>query len=466
MKIGAFLRNVSYSFGANLISFLISVFMFFFVPKFLPVEDYGCWQLFLFYFSYLGFFHLGWEDGIYLRYAGLRFEELDARILSGQYAGIFLLQVLFAVIAVTGALLFVEDTGKRSALLCASVLIPIVNFNNLCNFVMQITNRIKEYAKLLVLGRVVYACIALSCLIIGLRSWHYFYMAEVCALFLISGYSAYLCRRLLVFKRESFAGFREEALANLSAGTRLMFANVASILVIGIARYGISDGWDVTTFGRVSLSLNVSNFLMIFISAVSVAFFPMLKRLDPSRLQEVYLKGRGLLSAGLLGMMLGYYPMKYFLSLWLPKYSESLIYMAVLFPICLFESKVNLLVNTYLKSLRQEGLLLRINLQSVAVSVAVTAFAVYVFHDLDFAVFFIAFIYGFRSVISELYIERLLDIRLKREIFFEIAMTVVFMVSGLLLDNWWCMAVYGGGYVGYLFMHKGLLKKLTELATR
>ena len=79
MNIIETLKNIVYSFSANLISLLISVFMVMIVPKYLSMEDYGLWQLFLFYFSYLGFLHFGWEDGIYLRYAGKNYNELDSR---------------------------------------------------------------------------------------------------------------------------------------------------------------------------------------------------------------------------------------------------------------------------------------------------------------------------------------------------------------------------------------------------
>ena len=73
------IRNISYSFSANLLSLIVSAIMVMVVPKFLSVDDYGMWQLFLFYFSYLGFFHFGWEDGIYLRYAGKEFDELSPK---------------------------------------------------------------------------------------------------------------------------------------------------------------------------------------------------------------------------------------------------------------------------------------------------------------------------------------------------------------------------------------------------
>ncbi len=49
MAINAILKRISYTFLANLVSLGVSIFMVMIVPKFLSVEDYGLWQLFLFY---------------------------------------------------------------------------------------------------------------------------------------------------------------------------------------------------------------------------------------------------------------------------------------------------------------------------------------------------------------------------------------------------------------------------------
>lgn len=150
------LKNIAYSFSANVISLCISIFMVMFVPKFLSVDDYGLWQLFLFYFSYLGFLHFGWEDGIYLRYAGKRFEELDRKTFAGQFYSIVALQIALALLITVLSPVIVTNPVKKTALLCAVWLAPFVNFNNLCNFIMQITNRIRDYAKFLLTERIVF----------------------------------------------------------------------------------------------------------------------------------------------------------------------------------------------------------------------------------------------------------------------------------------------------------------------
>ena len=122
MKHKDLVKNISYSFCANIFSLLVSIFMVMVVPKFLSISDYGLWQLFLFYFSYLGFFHFGWEDGIYLRYAGTEFLSLDRKLFAGQFYSIILLQLIFAVGVILISLWCSIEDNKRVALICAILL--------------------------------------------------------------------------------------------------------------------------------------------------------------------------------------------------------------------------------------------------------------------------------------------------------------------------------------------------------
>lgn len=454
------LKNISYSFFANVVSLGVSILMVMFVPKFLSLQDYGMWQLFLFYYSYLGFLHFGWEDGIYLRYAGKSFEELDAKIFSGQFYGLIFLQIILMCVVSCFAANFIEDEIKKITLICAVGLAVFVNFNNCCNFIMQITNRIKDYAKLMLTERLMLMFLVFSSLFMGLNHFWNMYLSQIGSMVSVSVISFILCRSLLRPKFYPLKDILCEAACNIEVGMKLMFANIASMLILGIVRYGISVGWDVTTFGRVSLTLNISNFFMVFITSVSVVFFPILKTMDTTQLPELYKKIRNMLAILLFGMLIFYYPLKEVLSWWLPKYSDSLIYMSVLFPVCLFESKVSLLINTYFKSMRQEALMLKINLYSVAFAIIMTFLTVGFFHNLNSAVFSIIFLYAFRCELAEYYMERLLNIKLHKDIFVEILMVTIFMISGIIFDSWWCTMIYSTTYVGYLVLNKEKVKEL------
>ena len=71
-----FIKNMSYSISSNLVSLIISTIVILIIPKIIGVEEYGYWQLYLFYTSYIGFLHFGWNDGIYLRYGGKEYKKL------------------------------------------------------------------------------------------------------------------------------------------------------------------------------------------------------------------------------------------------------------------------------------------------------------------------------------------------------------------------------------------------------
>ena len=460
MKLGGVIKNISYSFSANLISLLISAFMVMFVPKLLSINDYGLWQLFLFYYSYLGFLHFGWEDGIYLRYAGKRFEELNHKTFAGQFYCIILLQILLAIVISIFEQAFVTNSDKRLALICAIWLAPFVNFNNLCNFIMQITNRIKEYARLLVTERVIFFLGVLFFLVIlRWNQFRYVYGAQVFAVINLSIVGAYLCRSLLRPHFDSFISVRQEAYENINIGSKLMLANVANMLIIGIIRYGISVGWDVATFGKVSLTLGISNFLMIFINSISVVFFPIVKQMDERKRSEVYIVIRNALTFLLLAGLIGYYPMRYILSLWLPKYADSLVYMSVLFPVCVFESKVSLLINTYLKSMRKEFLMLKINIISVIFSLGATVFTVKIVHNLNATIFSIVLVYAFRCVLAEYHLTKILGINLLKNIIEDLLMCSIFIISGWIFNNFVSIVIYGFAYTLFVLLHRHSLQQ-------
>lgn len=455
------LKNIAYSFGANLTSLCISIFMVMFVPKFLSIDDYGLWQLFLFYFSYLGFLHFGWEDGIYLRYAGKNYDELNRKTFAGQFYGIIALQIVLAVLVSSIGQIFMTDPVKRTALIGAVWLAPFVNFNNLCNFIMQITNRIKDYAKLLLTEQVVFFLgVVLFLLVLQCNEFRYMYYAKLFSVAGITVAGFYLCRSLLRPRFYPLKQVLAEAEENLLVGSKLMLANIASMLIISIVRYGISVGWDVATFGKVSLTLGVSNFLMVFINSVSVVFFPIVKRMDEGRRASAYAVIRNMLDFILFAALIGYYPLKCILAWWLPKYADSLIYMSVLFPVCVFESKVTLLINTYLKSMRREFLMLEINVVSVVFSLIITIVTVGIWHNLDAAVFSIVLAYAFRCMLAEYHVTKILGLNLRVEMLEDLLMCSIFIVSGWLLDDFLCMAVYGAAYAVFVLVHRKSLQQI------
>ena len=452
------IKNVYYSFSANLLSLLISLMTFLVVPKIISVTDYGAWQLYNFYLGFVGLFHFGWIDGIYLRYAGRSYEELDKRMLAGQYYALAFLELIIGLSSFCLAVNFAATEYAKNSLMIVSIAGVFVILTTFTNFILQITNRIQEYAKLISYERLLFFSLTMGYIFLGFKNYLGLLFISLFVGFLSFLFSVYLIMEIVSFKVYNLSNILKEALTNINSGSKLMFANIASLLLLGIIRYGISQEWDIDTFGNVSLTLSISNFLMVFITSVSVVMFPIIKKLNQEQLPAIYVFLRNGLSLILFGFLIFYYPLKTILSMWLPQYAESLKYMAVLFPVCLFESKISLLVNTYLKSLRQEKLMLKINWMAVCFSLLLTFLSVYCLHNLDLAIFSIVIVFAFRCILAEYCIGKLLNLNLYRDIFLELCLVAIFISVSWFIDSWPCMALYFAGYIAYLLIKQNDLR--------
>ena len=166
----------------------------------------------------------------------------------------------------------------------------------------------------------------------------------------------------------------------------------------------------------------------------------------------------GILTILLLGGLLVYYPLKALLAWWLPQYNESLHYVAILFPLCFFESKVVLLFNTYLKALRKELLLLKINISTVIFSIILTVIFVFYLHNIELTVLSILLLFFYKYLISKLCL--LKELQFKKN-FAELFFIMFFIIMNLLkMDLLIAFALYSSIYIIYLFINKSALKEI------
>jgi hypothetical protein len=160
--------------------------------------------------------------------------------------------------------------------------------------------------------------------------------------------------------------------------------------------------------------------------------------------------------------LFGYYPLKLILTWWLPKYRDSLVYMTILFPMCFFESKVGLLINTYLKSMRKETLMFAINAGCVVLSGITTLFTVGYLRNLNLTVLSIVCISAIRCLTAEYLLQNMLRISLIKGMITDIIIAVIFIVSGWYLNLQTAFLVYGCIYLLFVMMNWMKYKSLVK----
>lgn len=445
---------MSYTISSNLISLIISTLVVLIIPKLIGIVEYGYWQLYLFYVSYVGFLHFGWNDGVYLRYGGEEYNRLDKKLFFSQFYSLLFFQVTIAFLMILLSRHFITGTDRLFVFQMVSVCLVLTNVRYMLLFILQATNRIKEYAQITILERLLYLTIIIILLLFGNRDFRLMIAADLIGKFISLIYATAKCKEIVFNRLNTFHLTISETIKNINVGIKLMFANIASMLIIGIVRFGIERAWDVATFGKVSLTLSISNMMMIFINAVGVIMFPILRRTNQDKLANIYSTMRDFLMVILLGFLIIYYPLKTVMAAWLPQYAESLLYMSLVFPMFIYEGKMALLINTYLKTLRREKVMLKINLVSMILSLFMTYTTTQVFINLDMAILNIVILLAIRSAFAESYLAKELNIEVKKDIVLEMLLTIVFILTGWFVNSWMTMIIYGVVYFIYLIIKR------------
>lgn len=427
MRIKGFLKDFGFVISSNLLTLAISTIVILVVPRIIGVTEYGYWQLFMFYSGYLGLLPLGWLDGIYLRYGGERYEDLDKSLFKSQFTLLMLLQTIFAFVIVVIAVI-IDDKQYSFILLALASFLLIYIAQSFCKFVLQITNRIPEYSVVTILANLIYVVSVISFIVVNVRDFRLLIISFIFGNFVALMYAIYTLKDLF-FQHYTKGKFwsLNEAYLNIKVGSQLLMANTAAMLIIGVVRMGIQRGWGVAEFGKVSLTLSISNLLMIFINSISLIIFPKLKRIAANKVNELYAVIRDILMPVIFIGMLSYFPLSYLIPLWLPKYDSALIYMSVLFPMIAYQAKFEILSNTFMKVLRMEHQLLVINLLTLAISAFLTIISVFWLHNLSVTVFVIIIVMAIRSTISEIYINNKLDLEFSSEMILETLIIAVFI---------------------------------------
>lgn len=456
-------RNFSYTITSNFINMMVTALVVFIVPKLLGVDQYGYWQLFLFYSSYVPFLLFGWTDGIYLRYGGKKYSELDKSLLFSQFLQLLVIQVAIGVIIWLSSSFFLINNNKIFIFKMVSLFLVIVNIRYFFVHILQSTNQFKIYTKIVLIDRLFYLVIITVFLLIGIRDFELLIISELIAKSLSLLYAILKCSDIFFQKVSKFYFSFKETFININVGVKLMLANTASMLIIGVNRFGIEKNWDVATFGKVSLTLNISNFMMIFINAVGLVLFPVLRRTPNDKLPQIYTTLRTFLMLFLFMILIIFYPLKFILSVWLPNYADSLAYMVLLLPMCVFEGKMALLINTYLKTLRKESLMLTINIISLLISVIISFITIELMQNLDLAIVSIILSLALRGVIAELFLSRIINISVRKDLILEIAMVAIFIATGWYFVSWLALIIYLIAYGAYVFLKRRDIRVTIQL---
>ena len=436
MNIGQLGRNLKVAFTAQIISLVQSCVVTLLLPKFLGVEGYSFWQLFIFYSAYVGFFHCGINDGVYLKYSGLDFSEMNRNAVSGQFRIVVMIQIIFAVI-ITIILILAPMTYERRIIFFFSVIYMVIfNCSMYMGYIFQAANHTHWYSFSVIIDKLFFLLSLIVLILLGIRDIYIFLCVFIVGSLLNLCYSLYKGRYFLSKISVPYKKIWPELKDSIKVGITLMLSGIASLLIAGIDRFFIDSHWGIIVFGKVSLALSLTAFALVFIRQVSMVFSPALRCTSDDGKLYAYInmfRFCFFLMPWIYFLMI---PGKWLINLWLPNYADSVAYLAILLPMCIFDAKMNLVFITYFKVLRREKEMMYVNYLILALSVVFGVISVYVFNSLVLTLISMVAIGAIRCFISEQIIGKLMKVKTMSMSLYELLFAVFHIFISLYTENW------------------------------
>lgn len=457
------IKNISYSFSANIISLLLGILATFLFPKFLSISGYGYYQLYIFYTGYLIITALGLSDGVQLKIAGKEYKQLDFNEQNSLFWLSSIIQVIiYAVLLVLSAIL-INNEDKRYAIVCACIVGFVVHPRYYLYTLLQGVNRLKEYSHIIITERSISIVISIAALLLGFKNFRLMILFDVIGRILSFMLAMYFCKEI-VFRKPAFnRSIIKKAAAYTVSGFMILFAMQTSSIVIGVNRYGIEHQWGIEEFSKISLAIALSNMVLRCVNSISVVMFPTLRNVDEKKLPTIYKNINAILMSAIFIFMCFFKPVCYLIGIWLPQYADSLKYSILLLPICIYECKYSLLINTNLKTLNKEKSIGAINAVSVIVSFIAAFICIGILKSMELAIVGILIALSIRSMIGEWIISRIFDINVIRNIVAEFVLSILFIYfiyynSGLLFYGLYLSAV-----IVYIYFERNNIMSAIEM---
>ncbi|NLW74683.1 MAG: hypothetical protein GX057_07345 [Clostridiales bacterium] len=420
--------------------------------------EYGLWQLYTLAGSFSGFFHLGLCDGIYLRLGGQKYENLDFGGLGHQFRLMMLFQIAAAAVIIPPVILTRGSSGRALALCAALVYMPAFNAAAFLGYLLQATGRTTAYSMSTVIDRAVFVVLAALAALLGADSYGPYIAASIAAKLLSLLYCISKTRRVVLSPgRAPWT----QTVADISAGSRLLWGNLSGLLVVGAARIAVIFRWGDAEFGRISLAITLSGLIMQFAAQLGMVVFPELRQEDNRSRQRIIAKMRVASGLALPAVFLIYFPARLAVAAWLPQNTLEPSSLVLLLPLCLFEGKTRLVNQTCLKVKRLESRLLSANLLSAACSIGLCFFSAYVLGSLRtvlvsavLAAALRCFLSAYSATDTE---ERLITFL---ELLSDLAISAVFVSATLLLPEFAAFIIYILFYTGYIILRRAELAVL------
>lgn len=345
-------KSLAYVLFSNAILLVISLSTNLLIPKFVSIDTYTMIKTYTLYVSYAGFFHFGYNDGMYLKYGGKNLETIDKKDFANNVVNyVFLIFIMFSIVLVVSFIL--KD------FLIFAFAFGMVSYNLLgyLKYLYQATGNFKLYGFSLNIEKIL-IFIFILCSIFILHSDNYMLYVSIQA---IVGWLIAILLFLNLEKKLHFIKlgsiYFKEIITNIKSGFILMIGNFSNSIFTGLDRWFVKyllTGYD---FAMYSFAASLEAIVNVFISPITIIMYNYF--CINRSVKEIKLIKKMALIYSLFVIAIAY-PAKFILEFYLTKYISASSIIFFLFGAQLFYVLIKgIHINLYKAQKRQKTYLIQ-----------------------------------------------------------------------------------------------------------
>lgn len=364
--------------GSNILLLIASTLNNFVLPIILSISDYANYKTYILYASFCGLFHLGYVDGINIKYGGKEIKDVNNKTFWSEHHFFVLTQLVLTII-----LLGCAYFSKSLVMALFALTIMPTNMQSFFLFFTQAIGQFSIYAKCVVIVPLFMSIFTCIVFIVNMQCSY----VPFCIVHLLCYIISWALLTFLIDKELSWSSKLELSkqkwnhIGILKSGFFIMMGTIVFAFFSTIGRWLIK--WNMTdeSFAVYSMAASLMGFVLIFVNAVNKVFYPYLCKYNENKKKNDLLVDVLLFLATMT--LPFFFLLKYVIAVVLPKYSASIdivkILLMTLPAVIIIQSYY---INLY-KAKRLERIYLRDGVFYTIFSIVVNSFAMFLFKDLN-----------------------------------------------------------------------------------
>lgn len=330
-------KNIINLMISNLISLMISVLSSFITPVILGHDGYGYYKIFSLYTTYVPLLHIGFIDGILIRNAGKKIEDISFKKFRTYTLFLLIFELFLSIVMSIFACLINIPQINREIIIAIAIYSFLLNALTYFQFFSKCIMRFSELASIarlqsfinlffLLLALYLYKFTAFNVNV----TYYMFYMNF--AVFILLCYYLVRYKKIILGERKTLASQFKNIRVFFRVGFAIMISYQITMVMVNADNQFISMFFKVSEYGKYAFAYSLAALLLTVFNAVSSVMLPYMKKVGKSAVVSNHDSNMSVMNAIVFFVIASYYPIAWIVNNFIASYSESVQYLSVVFP--------------------------------------------------------------------------------------------------------------------------------------